>query len=91
MSCQLVFTESYTRRATRFLKRHPELVGAYEKTLLLLEVNPKHPSLRLHKLKGKLEGLYSISVTLSCRSTLSFTILEGAIVLIDIGSHDQVY
>jgi len=58
MPCQIVFTESYTRRAMRFLQRHPELVGAYEKTLLLLEINPQHPFLRLHQLKGKLEGLY---------------------------------
>jgi mRNA-degrading endonuclease YafQ of YafQ-DinJ toxin-antitoxin module len=91
MPYQIVFTESYTRRAERFLKRHPELMGAYEKTLVLLEINPTHPSLRLHKLKGKLKGLYSISVTLSCRITLSFTIIEDSIVLIDIGSHDQMY
>ena len=91
MPYQIIFTESYTRRAERCLKRHPDLLGVYEKTLQLLELNPSHPSLRLHKLKGRLKELYSVSVTFSCRITLSFAIIAGAIVLIDIGAHDDVY
>jgi len=91
MPYPIIFTESYTRQAERFLKRHPDLLGVYGKTLQLLEVNPSHPSLRLHKLKGRLKELYSVSVTLSCRITLSFTIIEGSIVLIDVGAHDEVY
>jgi mRNA-degrading endonuclease YafQ of YafQ-DinJ toxin-antitoxin module len=91
MPYPIIFTESYTRRAERFLKRHPDLLGVYGKTLQLLEVNPSHPSLRLHKLKGRLKELYSVSVTLSCRITLSFAIIEGSIVLIDVDAHDDVY
>lgn len=91
MPFTLIFTETYTRRAKRFLRARPELFGVYEKTLRLLELNPSHPSLRLHKLGGKLKDVYSVSVTLSYRITLSFTIVEDAIVLIDIGSHDDVY
>ncbi len=91
MPYQIIFTESYTRRAERFLKQHPDMLGVYEKTLQLLELNPSHPSLRLHKLKGKLKDLHSVSVTLSCRITLSFALIEEAIVLIDIGTHDEVY
>lgn len=91
MPYKIIFTESYTRRAERFLKQHANLVGVYEKALQLLELNPNYPSLRLHKLKGRLKNLYSISVTLSYRITLSFAIIEGAIVLIDIGAHDEVY
>ena len=91
MPYQIIFTESYTRRAKRFLKQHPDQACVYEKTLQLLELNPHHPSLRLHKLKGRLRNLYSVSVTLAYRITLSFAIIEGAIVLIDIGSHDDVY
>ena len=91
MPYPIIFTESYTRRAERFLKRHPDLLGVYGKTLQLLEVNPSHPSLRLHKLKGRLKELYSVSVTLTCRITLSFALVEGSIVLIDVGAHDDVY
>ena len=91
MPFTLIFTESYTRRARRFLRTHSELFGVYEKTLHLLELNPTHPSLRLHKLGGKLKDLYSVSVTFSYRITLSFTLVDNAIILIDIGSHDDVY
>jgi hypothetical protein len=51
LSWSLVFTERYNRRAARFLRRHPDLRQAYRKTLLLLEANPHHPSLRLHPLR----------------------------------------
>lgn len=37
MNWQLLFTEQYTRRAARFLKRHPEAEAIYSKTLRLLE------------------------------------------------------
>ena len=48
MTWRLIFTDQYTRRAARFLKRHPEMVGVYSKALHLLEANPHHLSLRLH-------------------------------------------
>ena len=88
---RLIFTESYIRRAKRFAKRHPELLGQYEKTLRLLETNPSHPSLRLHKLSGKLEDLYSVSINISYRITLEFLISEDTIIPIQVGSHDLVY
>ena len=56
MSFALVFTENYTRRAARFIKKHPEIKAQYGKTLELLESNPYHPSLRLHALRGPAPG-----------------------------------
>ena len=91
MSFALVFTEDYTRRAARFIKKHPELQVQYGKTLELLESNPYHPSLRLHTLRGRLQGLHSVSINLSYRITLKLMILETEIVLVDVGSHDDVY
>ncbi|POZ50434.1 type II toxin-antitoxin system RelE/ParE family toxin [Methylovulum psychrotolerans] len=67
MSYTLIFTEQYNRRALRFIKRHPELKKPYLKTLQLLEVNPFHPSLRLHALQGKLAHCHSVSINLSYR------------------------
>jgi len=87
----LVFTQAYTRRAIRFLRRHPEARQAYEKTLQLLEVNPFHPSLRLHKLKGRLGDLHSVSINLAYRITIEFLIEDRAIIPVALGSHDEVY
>lgn len=91
MSYVLVFTEQYTRRAARFIKRHPELRQQYLKTLQLLEANPFHPSLRLHALSGRLEGLHSVSINLSYRITLELLIKDGEIIPINVGDHDAVY
>lgn len=87
----LVFTEAYTRRAIRFLRKHPDMRLAYEKTLQLLELNPCHPSLRLHKVKGRLSDLHSVSINLSYRITIEFLIEGRTIVPVAIGSHDGVY
>jgi len=91
VSFRLVFTEEYTRRATAFIKKHPELKTQYAKTLELLENNPYHPSLRLHALVGRLQGLHAVSINLSYRLILHLMLLEQEIVLVDVGSHDRVY
>ena len=91
MSYVLVFTESYDRRALRWLKKHPELRTQYLKTLRLLEANPFHPSLRLHALSGKLQGVHSVSINLSYRITLELLIQDGQIIPVNVGDHDAVY
>jgi mRNA-degrading endonuclease YafQ of YafQ-DinJ toxin-antitoxin module len=91
MSYTLVFTEQYNKRAHRFLKRHPQARAHYLKTLQLLQANPFHPSLRLHALKGKLDGLHSVSINLSHRITLELLIHDKEIIPINVGDHDAVY
>ena len=91
MAFTLVFTEQYTKRAARFLKRHPELRTQYLKTLQLLEANPHHPSLRLHALSGKLAGLHSVSINISYRITLELMIQNEEIIPVNVGDHDAVY
>ena len=88
---KLIYTHDFIRRAKRFFKRHPELISQYEKALRLLEINPTHPSLRLHSLGGKLQGLYSVSINITYRISLEFMIHEDAVVLVNVGSHDEVY
>jgi len=88
---EIIYTDSYVKRAKRFIKKHPELISQYEKTLKLLELNPSHPSLRLHKLQGKLTELYSVSINISYRISIVFLIEDNQIIPVDIGSHDDVY
>ena len=88
---EIIYTDSYIKRARKFFKKHPELISQYEKTLKLLELNPNHPSLRLHKLHGKLSELYSVSINISYRISIDFLIEDNKIIPIDIGSHDHVY
>jgi len=85
------YSASYLKRAKRFKRCHPELLNRYEKTLQLLELNPFHPSLRLHRLKGELKYLHSVSINLQYRITLHFVIKDDLIIPVDVGSHDEVY
>jgi proteic killer suppression protein len=88
---EILYTESYLKRAGKFIKKHPDLISQYEKTLKILEINPYHPSLRLHKLQGKLSELYSVSINISYRITIISLIKDDKIIPIDLGSHDEVY
>jgi proteic killer suppression protein len=63
----------------------------YLKTLQLLEMNPHHPSLRLHALSGRLQGLHSVSINLSYRITLELFIKGEEIIPVNVGDHDGVY
>ncbi|MBU1193885.1 MAG: type II toxin-antitoxin system RelE/ParE family toxin [Proteobacteria bacterium] len=87
----LIYTDSYIKRASKFVKQHPDLISQYQKTLKLLEIDPNHPSLRVHPLKGKLKNLYSISINLSYRITLEFFMTEKEIILVNVGYHKDVY
>ncbi len=91
MTVRLIFTAQYEKRAARFLKRHPELEKQYLKPLQLLEMNPHHPSLRLHSLSGKLQGLHSVSINLSYRITLELLIQDEEIIPVNVGDHEVVY
>ncbi|ALC17014.1 plasmid stabilization protein [Desulfuromonas soudanensis] len=91
MSWRIIYTHGYLKRAAKFLKRHPEILPQYEKTLRLLELNPSHPSLRLHRLDGPLRELHSVSINLSYRITLEFLLEDGKIVPVNVGSHDEVF
>ena len=87
----IIYPESYIRRARKFLTRHPELAQQYKKTLQLLEINPYHPSLRLHRLKGRLASLHAVSINISYRITLELVIRENEIILVNVGAHEEVY
>ena len=87
MTFRTLYTESYNRKAEKFIRRHPDLLLQYEKTLKLLQVNPFHPSLRLHQLKGQLKDLHSVSINISYRITLEFLIDDKTIIPVNVGKN----
>lgn len=88
---EIKFSESYEKRAIKFLKKHKDVYPQYEKTIELLQHNPHHSSLRLHKLQGKMATFSSVSINMKYRIIIDFIIVDEVIFLIDIGSHDAVY
>ncbi len=91
MPYEIIEPNSYTKRAVKFFKKHPDLFERYEKTIKLMELDPFHPSLRLHKLKGLLAEYHSISISMQYRIIIEFVIEDEKIILINIGTHDRVY
>ncbi|WP_020676296.1 type II toxin-antitoxin system YafQ family toxin [Geopsychrobacter electrodiphilus] len=91
MSYRIIYTPGYNKRAAQFLRKHPDLASQYLKTLQILALNPHHPSLRLHRLKGPLNELHSVSINLSYRMTLELQINGQVIIPVNIGNHDEVY
>lgn len=88
---RLVFTHAYEQKAAKFLKKHPKVKKQYTKTLELLQLNPQHPSLRLHKFKtARFEG-YSVSINMSYRIALDFIISDKTIIPVDVGDHKEIY
>jgi len=91
MTYKITVTDSYKKRVKKFLKKHPDMFDRYAKAITILEVNPFHPSLRLHKLKGNLNEYFSVSINMEYRVVIDFLIVDEKIILVDVGSHDEVY
>ncbi|MFA6547443.1 MAG: type II toxin-antitoxin system mRNA interferase toxin, RelE/StbE family [Candidatus Magasanikbacteria bacterium] len=78
----------YSSKFVIELKKLPkELVVLAAKKEKIFKDNPLHPSLRLHALHGKLEGLWSISITGGYRIIFERQ-QNGDILFISIGKHD---
>ncbi|NTU46031.1 type II toxin-antitoxin system mRNA interferase toxin, RelE/StbE family [Candidatus Roizmanbacteria bacterium] len=71
-------------------KRDAVLFRRIQKQLKLFQQSPTHHSLRLHKLSGNLQNLWSISINKSIR--IVYIVLENnEAYFVAIGTHDQVY
>ena len=66
------------------------LKDKFWKALNLFVKNSFDHNLRTHKLTGKLEGYWAFSIDYDCRVIFKF-LKEDKILLMDIGSHDEVY
>jgi len=83
--------QQFLRQARKFFRNHPDLKPRFAKVLAELQKDPFQPSLSLHPLSGKLTGCHAVSLTYSYRITLTLLITEKEIILLDIGSHDEVF
>ena len=87
----IVTTLQFLRQARKFFKKHPDLRPRFADVLGDLQKDPFQPRLELHALSGKLACCYAVSLTYSYRITLTLLVSEKEIILLDIGSHDDVY
>ena len=86
----LVWGSSFRRAYRKVTEANPNLKPKIAQALERFVDNPFHPSLRTHKLSGKLKDFWAFVVEYDCRIVFQFLDSEY-IVLIDIGKHDEVY
>jgi mRNA-degrading endonuclease YafQ of YafQ-DinJ toxin-antitoxin module len=89
----LVQTAAFVRAARRYLGKHPRSAESLRATLAMLEEDAFDARLRTHKLKGDLAGTWACSGGYDLRIVFEFVRHEGseAILLLSVGTHDEVY
>jgi mRNA interferase YafQ len=92
---QLVLTEKFRRSFRKFVKRDSKLQSRIATVLTQMQQDVFAGSLSTHKLTGKLQNLYACSCGYDCRIifTLEKDLLteDDVILLLDVGSHDEIY
>jgi mRNA interferase YafQ len=93
MNRVLLRSPAFARDLRNWLKRHPDSGEAIEAALNQLSADVANPSLRTHKLRGKLAGCWACSAGYDLRIVFEYTQHEGveAILLLAVGTHDEVY
>jgi addiction module RelE/StbE family toxin len=85
----IYFADSFKKSYKKLVKRNPEIGFEILHCLLLFHQDPFTPSLRTHKLKGQLSDFYAFSVEAYLRIIFRFD--NEDIIVVDIGSHNEVY
>jgi mRNA-degrading endonuclease YafQ of YafQ-DinJ toxin-antitoxin module len=83
-------TDCFLRRARKFLRKHPDLRERFAEVVDDLKEDPFAPHLAYHHRGGKLKDVQAVSITYDYRMILTIEIAEHEIILLDIGSHDEV-
>ncbi len=84
---KVIFTKAYDKLSEKWLRKHPDLLDKYDKTIQLLELNPFHNSLRLHPLEVTMKDFYSVSIDMKQRIIIDLYIEGQTIILLKIGDH----
>lgn len=84
---QYILSKSFEKDFAKLPKRTKAQAIA---ALTLFVENPENPTLRVHPLKGKWVGHFSIDITGDTRA-IYFIVEKGLVRFVAIGSHSQLY
>jgi mRNA-degrading endonuclease YafQ of YafQ-DinJ toxin-antitoxin module len=92
---QLVRTPRFERAFRRVVRKNPALQPLIEQTLRRMAADLTDPRLKTHHLGGQLSGLHACSVAYDCRIVFAKVRHPKsgaeALVLVNLGSHEEVY
>ncbi len=87
---KLEFDSDFVDDLKKIRRSDPKLLKRVWEKLSFFEKNPKHLSLRLHKLSGSMTDVWSVSVNRKIRMIFYYK-SDDVAYFVDIGSHDEVY
>ncbi|MBW4667071.1 MAG: type II toxin-antitoxin system YafQ family toxin [Cyanomargarita calcarea GSE-NOS-MK-12-04C] len=92
---KLVVSSKFKRVFRKFVRRNADLQDRIEETIAAMENDIFAANLGTHKLEGRLSGLLSCSCGYDCRIVFSLKTDadsgEEVVILLDVGTHDDVY
>ncbi len=90
---ELIRTTRFVRAMRRYLKKHRHAEPDVRETLAMLAADTFDPRLKTHKLTGELDEVWACSAGYDLRILFEFVQHEGAeaILLLTMGTHDEVY
>lgn len=88
---ELTWDSNFKRSYKERIRNNPRLKKKFWDTMEMFSLNPFDSGLRTHKLSGKLNGLWAFSVANDCRVIFKFYDDNESVLLIDIGTHEEVY
>lgn len=85
---RITFSPTFDKKLKAISQKDKQLTSKIQKQLKVFQTNTNHPSLRIHKLRGQLQNVWSMSVTNSFR--LIF-IEDAEYYFFDLGEHNDIY
>ena len=82
--------DGFKRSFRKIVKNNDDIKNKFKEKLELLRENPSNPILKTHKLSGKLQDYMSFSVDYRIRVVFKY-VDKTKVLLIDIGTHDDIY
>ncbi len=86
----IALSNSFKRAYSKLIKNNKQLEELFFNRLETFINNPFDPSLKTHKLSGKLSECWSFSINFQLRVVFVF-IDTDQVILENIGNHDNVY
>lgn len=88
---KIEYTKKFQRHFRRRVESHPELPSLFQTKVKEFIQDPFAPSLKTHKLSGRLKDCWAFSVAYDCRVVFLFEDNQETAIFVDIGTHDEVY
>jgi len=81
---KIIYSENFKKNVE---KLPIEVKQQLKRKLEIMLENPRHPSLRVKKLKGRKDGIFEASINMDIRITWEY--INDGILLRNIGEHDE--